>query len=86
MQAAVAILRKQIESLQNRINSKQITIEIRMGYIEPESYFLNEMHVLSPTSISWSNICDYFHPSEFGNMLRASSQPYTRHTIYSMNW
>lgn len=40
-----------------------------------------------PRSMSWSNVVDYFTPSDFHAMARGCSAPSgTVHQLYSMNW
>jgi hypothetical protein len=40
---------------------------------------------LQPTSMSWSNVCDYYHPAEFHAMARTCSRDGT-HTAHMMNY
>ena len=47
---------------------------------------LSTIAALDPHTVSWSNVCDYYTPSEFHEMARACSGSNTVHYAYSMNW
>ncbi len=58
-----------------------------MGAIEPSSQeLLSRISSLSPTSMSWSNVCDYCTPRAFHNLARSCSGPKTVHVLHMMNW
>lgn len=85
--AAIHILRKQISKLKKLVSSGEVIIEIRhKGVTMSERGGIREIRKLSPQSISWSNLCDYYSNEEFHRMTRACSTSDTTHYVSSMNW
>ncbi|CAG8449482.1 6128_t:CDS:1 [Ambispora gerdemannii] len=50
------------------------------------STLLASIRQLDPWTMSWSNICDYFHAHDFHKLLRACSGNDTVHAMTSVNW
>ncbi len=47
---------------------------------------IEEIKNLKPYTMNWSNLCDYYHPSDFHRMTLLCSVQDTIHYFYSMNW
>ncbi len=47
---------------------------------------LNVLLVPDPLSIDWSNVPDYFEPSDFVAFARRCSAPDTVHALHSAHW
>ena len=60
--------------------------QVNHGAVEPtNTALLARIASLNPTSMSWSNVCDYIHPAEFHAMARACSCTGV-HTAHMMNY
>lgn len=62
--------------------------QVRLGAVTPSSHALHAaIKALTPRTLSWSNVPDYFHPRDFHAMARAcSADADTVHHSHSMNW
>lgn len=47
---------------------------------------LNSIRALEPSTMNWSDICDYMHESTFHSLVYHCSLPTTKHLMYSMCW
>ena len=88
VQAGIGILRSGILSLANVIRSGKLAIELRYARVEPESSaVLASIRDLSPWTILWSNVPDYYAKRDFHRMARVCSPAEdTMHVAHSMNW
>ena len=87
MQAAVEYFKTGIDRLSKFVREKSVIIELNFKIISAENKAaVEEISALNPTSISWSNVCDYFNPKEFHSLARKCSGRQTLHFAYSMNW
>jgi hypothetical protein len=61
---------------------------MKLAAVEPAAKAVQaEIRALQPYTMSWSNVCDYYHPAEFHSMARACSAPNdTVHYLHTMNW
>jgi hypothetical protein len=84
--AAVQYLREGVTKIQQWLSNGEVSVEVRMGTVEPGSPTLSAIRSLSPASISWNNVLDYMSPSHFHSVAVACSAPHTLHFAYSMNW
>ncbi|KAF5827763.1 hypothetical protein DUNSADRAFT_18789 [Dunaliella salina] len=84
--AGVEVLRTRIACLAEKVKSKQISLEVHYGAVDPANPdLLAHIASLKPTSLSWSNVCDYYHPADFHAMARTCS-PDGTHTAHMMNY
>lgn len=62
--------------------------QVRLGAVTPSSRALHAaIKALTPWTLSWSNVPDYYHPRDFHAMARAcSADANTVHRSHSMNW
>jgi hypothetical protein len=62
--------------------------QVKLAAVEPHARAVQaEIRSLKPHTISWSNVCDYYHPADFHAMAKACSAPEgTVHHLHSMNW
>ncbi|GBC06305.1 hypothetical protein RclHR1_06750009 [Rhizophagus clarus] len=51
-----------------------------------DSGLLNSIKQLNASTMSWSNICDYFPACDFHKLIKACSGSNTVHVMSSMNW
>lgn len=82
--AAEAFLLRRIAKLIKRAGSGDITVETMIGSV---SDLVPQIVALSPWTMTWSNVSDYYKMSEFHSIARACSiKGDTMHFGYSMNW
>ncbi|KAK9804206.1 hypothetical protein WJX72_001253 [[Myrmecia] bisecta] len=88
MSAGVLLLRRRLERLQGLMRAGKVTVEVRLGTVEPSAAStLAAIRSVKPYSISWSNVCDYYSPKAFHAMAKACSAPEdTVHYLHTMNW
>jgi hypothetical protein len=86
--AGIAIILNRISSWQQLILRNELTISVHHKRVTTENpAVLSEIAALKPSSMSWSNVPDYMHPSEFFSMAKAcSASEKSIHYLYSMNW
>ena len=85
--AALACLRSSISRLRTLISSQNVYVVIHHQSLSPKDHvLLHSIASLNPSSISWSNVCDYFSHCDFHSMAKECSTPNTIHFAYSMNW
>jgi hypothetical protein len=68
--------------------SFQLLCQVKLAAVTPGSMAVQaEICSLQPHTMSWSNVCDYYHPADFHAMAEACSAPEgTVHHLHSMNW
>ena len=82
--AAEAILVGKVRGLIAKATAGRVTVRLRLAAVEDS---VGEIAALRPWTMSWSNVLDYFSPSEFHAIARACSRHGdTIHFGYSMNW
>ena len=87
VQAAVEFFKTGIDRLSKFVREKSVIIELNFKTISAENKaVVEEICALNPSSISWSNICDYMNPKKFHSLARKCSGRQTLHFAYSMNW
>ena len=87
MQAAVEFFKTGIDRLSKFVREKSVIIELNFKTISAENKaVVEEICALNPSSISWSNICDYMNPKKFHSLARKCSGRQTLHFAYTMNW
>jgi len=89
VECAIEYLRSNIDNLRNHIINRTIVIDIYFDIVDlTGSDTLSKIASFSPSTISWSNICDYSNYSDFHEMCRkcSSRNNSTLHYLYSMNW
>jgi len=88
VQAGVNYLRGRVTTLRQAIQLKRVKVSIHHAAVEPTNPdILRKIKNLSPHTISWSNVCDYYSPQDFHVMAQACSMKTdTVHHLYSMNW
>eukprot|EP01034_Spumella_vulgaris_P035759 gene35759-44095_t len=88
VQAAVDMLTEKIAHISRHVRAGDIEMSVRLGSVDLSApHRLREISALKPSSISWSNVCDYFQPRDFHAVARRCSAPTkTVHHAYSMNW
>lgn len=88
VQAGVNLVSDRIDVLALLCQAGKVTIQAihhSVGLDSPET--LGEISALEPYTMSWSNVCDYFHPRDFFAIARrCSAKGKTTHYAYSMNW
>eukprot|EP01042_Synura_sphagnicola_P001774 gene1774-2082_t len=93
--AACDLVLERIELLRRRVRAGKVFIQVHNMSISPEnSEVFRFISALDPSSISWSNLCDYFTPQEMGAMLRQftigivspGGKVNVRHYMSSRNW
>ena len=87
----VNIKSRQICHLRELVMKQLVEIELQYGNLEPVSSSSGqdlacEIGALKASTVSWSNLVDYFKLSDFHDLARALSGPTTKHYGYSMNW
>jgi hypothetical protein len=65
-----------------------LRLQVKLAAVEPRARAVQaKIRSLKPHTISWSNVCDYYHPADFHAMAKACSAPEdTVHHLHSMNW
>lgn len=95
MNAMYNIKLRQVRNLQRAVQSKEIQIDIRYGDIQPlhraNRYLIDEIRDLKATTMSWSNLVDYFDVGLFHELAHDWSSindngSTTTHYGYTMNW
>ncbi len=82
--AAEAFLHRRVAKLITCAGSGAITVKTMIGSV---SDLVPQIAALSPRTMTWSNVSDYYKTSEFHNIARACSiNRDTMHFAYSMNW
>lgn len=85
--AGVRILQSRIGQLQAWVHSGAVVLDVELEQFSPgNDRLFSQVRNLYPDTMSWSNICDYMKYSDFHNMTRACSFPFTTHYMHSMNW
>jgi hypothetical protein len=78
--AAVDHLREGITKLSKWVQEKRIVMDVRLCAVDPDDRRAKaSVAALDPHTITWSNVCDYYFPSEFHRMARACSGNNTIH-------
>lgn len=83
LEAAEALLLTGLDKLSISCRAGHVTTEFRCA---PFENIVDEIAALSPRTISWSNIPDYFTPTQFHRLARLCSVQGTLHWASSMNW
>jgi hypothetical protein len=96
MEAMYNIKLCQITKLQRAVQNKEIQIDIRYGDIQPlhnaNLYLIDEIRDFRATTMSWSNLVDYFEMELFHELAHYLSVQNrdgscrTTHYGYTMNW
>ena len=87
IQAAVEYFKTGIVRLTKVIREKSVIIELNFKILSIDNKAAaEEISAMNPSSISWSNISDYFNPKEFHSLAKQCSGNKTLHFAYSMNW
>jgi hypothetical protein len=91
VECAIEYLRSSINNLQSHIINRTIIIDINFEMVDiTKLETLSKIASFNPSTISWSNICDYTNYDDFHEMCRKCSSPKnlnsTLHYFYSMNW
>jgi hypothetical protein len=90
VECAIEYLRSSIYNLRNHIINRTIVIDIYFDIVDlTKKATLSKIASFNPSTISWSNICDYSNYSDFHEMCRKCSSSLnnrTIHYLYSMNW
>jgi hypothetical protein len=62
--------------------------QVKLAAVEPAAKAVQaEIRALQPYTMSWSNVCEHYHPADFHAMAKACSAPEdTVHYLHSMNW
>lgn len=85
--AGVAVWRQRISKLSELLRQGAVTAEVRHATIERCSReAIDAIHMLQPTSMSWSNVADYMVLKDYLELAKACSAPATVHFLHSMNW
>uniref|UniRef100_A0A0G4I8Z5 Uncharacterized protein n=1 Tax=Chromera velia CCMP2878 TaxID=1169474 RepID=A0A0G4I8Z5_9ALVE len=79
------ILQSRIASLQKRLVDGTFSVDLRCAKMQRAGGVVREIASLSPQTVSWSNLCDYFSSHDFHAMARESA-PSACHLMHSMNW
>ena len=82
--AAKAFLLRRVEKMIGWARTSSVVVEAIVGNV---SDLVPRIAQLRPWTMSWSNVSDYYKPSEFHRIARACSiHGDTIHFAYSMNW
>eukprot|EP01034_Spumella_vulgaris_P023120 gene23120-29313_t len=86
--AAVNAVKIKIGRIAEHVRAGRIVMSVRFGSVSLEQPArVREISALKPWTMSWSNVCDYFHPKEFHQLARRCSDVEdTVHYAYTMNW
>ncbi|EFJ53047.1 hypothetical protein VOLCADRAFT_85918 [Volvox carteri f. nagariensis] len=95
--AGVALLRRRVRRLACLLATGRVKVQVLLELVDPGDATAAFISGLHPDSISWSNVPDFYAPSEFHAMARACSKPRssgaaaptirpTLHYVTSMNW
>jgi hypothetical protein len=82
---------RQVQKLQHLVQTQKLQIYIRYGDIQPlhlcSGQLLDEIRDLNATTMSWSNLVDYFDMGLFHELAQHwSRHNEVTHYGYSMNW
>ena len=84
MAAAENLCLKRVLRLATWAAGGRVTVTLRCQRVEQA---VADIWRLSPRTMSWSNVLDYMHPTEFHKLAHACSKGHgTTHFGYSMNW
>jgi hypothetical protein len=77
-----------MERLKELVSKERIVCQFHRQRItlrqdDPAALMIKE---LDPVSIDWSNVADYFDPSDFRSFASKCSSPKTVHTLHSAGW
>ena len=88
--AAAVQLLEQVAALQTLLVSGAVVVAVSVQRVLPQGLGPARVAALSPATVSWSNLADYFHQAAFFDMARAASRPAsaggTVHAVASMLW
>jgi hypothetical protein len=71
----------------NHIRMGSLIFVPKLGTISPTSTdIIEEIRLLQPHMVSWSNVIDYLQPAIFHGIARRMSGPDTAHYVHSCNW
>lgn len=64
-----------------------VRAQIRHAWLTPKKeQEVTHLRSLEPTSISWSNMCDYTTVPDLHRLAHACSLPTTQHFMHSIDW
>jgi hypothetical protein len=86
IEAMTRLMLRDLTRLRLRIQEKKVVIELECTTIGVASPAVQRIVKLRPWTMSWSNVLDYFRPSEFHKLARACGGKGTVHYGHSMNW
>ena len=95
MDAMYNIKLRQVTKLQRAVQNNEIQVDIRYGDIQTldkaNLFLVDEIRDLKATTMSWSNLVDYFEMGAFHEMVHHwsscnSDGTRTTHYGYTMNW
>jgi hypothetical protein len=87
LEAVTTLLNKRVERVMSLLKSGSVTAEVRLGLIGIDSDdVIEDVRSIQPSSMSWSNLCDYIVIKDFFAITKACSTSKTKHFGYSMNW
>ena len=86
IQTGISIVLGRITSWMEHMKSGFVEVVVKRKKIESDPALVNEIRLLKPNLINWSNVPDYILPKEFFSIVKAISIRGTEHRLYSMNW
>ena len=96
MDEALSFVRGGLQRLRDALASGLLIVDVRHALLSPADANLHEYIAtkLAPSSMSWSNVCDYMPARQFHAMAAACSaagasaegRPGTLHILHAMNW
>lgn len=76
-----------MEKLVRHVRQGTIIFTPKLGTVSlRNSSLIQEIAAMHPYTISWSNVVDYIHPTDFHRVAKRVSGPDTVHVLHSCNW
>lgn len=86
--AGISIVLKRLSIWMAHLKAAEVEITVHRREVTlNDRSLIAQIRSSNPSLISWSNVSDYLHPSDFFGLCKAVSVPgRTLHRFYSMNW
>jgi len=85
MEAATRVIRNKIDTVRAALRNG-LKVHLEVDSVSKNKLFLDKVKRLEASTISWSNLIDYFPSKDFHFIAKSISNDCTRHFGYSMNW
>ena len=89
MKSMEALMMKKTKELLTLVNEEKVRMDFKVAKVDlgmESMKLLDSIQKLSPRTVDWSNLSDYFSMQDFLKMARAASSKNTVHYVHIMNW